>query len=276
MRVFTAAPPAQAGGTRRGTCWHCRCCAVAYASCVRPVRADRRARRVRRTCGQDRVTIFRRRERCAGPRKPAAREHARRCPHRGSHLRRHGHTDIPQRRRSNDQRALCVPGFDTRRGLRHENDDRRPRDRGRRQRARSGKSRVRRRQGRRQDRVVARRRPAERLHDERREHPAEGSDPGRALVHRAPRPHRRRLRDGVSDRGRAALRRQRRHPCGVRAYGLHARGRRAEVGIRHPRDARRGHGDPAGRLAVAQDREPARRGSSERDGRSRSERARGR
>ena len=50
-----------------------------------------------------------------------------------------GDADVQERRGSNDQRPLCIPGVDARRGLRHEDEDRRARHRGQDQGARGAR-----------------------------------------------------------------------------------------------------------------------------------------
>ncbi len=152
-------------------------------------------------------------------------------------------------------------GVDARRGLRHDDDGRRRAHRGANQGAREAARNSRRPSAKARARRCSSR-PAQRLHDERRQHPARRHDRGRARLHRAARADRGRLRVRLPDGGRAALREQARKQgvAGrpVRQGAVHPPGRGAAQRV--PSLGRRGdrRAAPGARVAVAPGRLSAR------------------
>ena len=154
---------------------------------------------------EDAVAVFPGEGRRGQPGRLPARGHRRRREGVRRHHRRDGAPALPQRRHGSHRSRLRLPRLHPRRGARHADDDRRPRDQGRGAGARAGPADLRGRQGRGKAGVAPRAAAAQRLPDERRQHPARRAHRRGAALRGAAGAGGRRLRARVSRGGRAAL-----------------------------------------------------------------------
>ena len=162
------------------------------------------ARRRHRRAGA-REPVLSRPQRRPRRRRAAAEGHAGGRAHRRRDRRGHRDPALPQRGPAADRGALRVPRLDAGRGARDDGARRRAGDRRADPREAARAAGVRQRQARRQDHRAARAGAAQRVFDERGQHPAGRRRAGRAAVHRTDRTTRRPLPLRVPHRRRAAL-----------------------------------------------------------------------
>ncbi len=223
--------------------------------------------------GSGRGPVLSRRQRRSIDRPPAAQGHPRRGRHRRHRGRRARDTGLPQRGLAGDRGALRVPRRHAVRAAWHDGAHRRSRAGGQHPREAARASGVRDGEEGRAHRRAARPAPAQRVPDERRQHPARRRSGGGTALHRTAVAQRRPLPLRLPDGGRAALPAQRSHGRADAVAGDAAPARRSALGcrVRHARALCLAAAGARPGLAVAPHRGP---GRSQRTGRGRPRRRR--